>query len=452
MNRISVIGIGYKPLTRQAAEKILAADTVAANGSLIEVFRRYAEYDAASAKIKIINNVDETMEYVKRAFEAGRKTVLLASGDPLFNGIGRRALHEFGRGAVEIYPEISSVQAAFAAIREPWDDAFLMSLHGGPNKAKRRALPYAASDVPRLLARYAKLAILTDGVNTPQVIAATLVSNSTVPQCTVYVCQRLGREDEKITHGGAREIAETATFDSPNVVIVMLEKTKESISRADAQTRTTELSLSLSAPPRLSVNPFSSLSSLLPPAFGLTEGQFSHARGLITKDEVRAVSIHRLGLSSEGVLWDIGAGCGSVSIEAARMFPLLGVFAVEADEEQVNLIHENRRTFCADNVQVIAGRAPEALENLPAPTNVFIGGSGGLMEDIIGRVAMVMPQGTIVVNAATLETLNAATAALARYEFTVEVSQVSAVRIKNLGGMSHFGALNPVFVISGRRA
>jgi precorrin-6Y C5,15-methyltransferase (decarboxylating) len=442
MNRISVIGIGYKPLTHRAAEKILSADTIATNGSLLEVFRRYTEYDAAAAKIKIINSVDETMDYLKQAFEAGMKTVLLASGDPLFNGIGRRVINELGGGSVEIYPEISSVQAAFAAIGAPWDDAFLMSLHGGPNKAKRRALPYTPDDVPRLLAQHGKLAILTDGVNTPQAIARTLGDG-----CIIYVCQRLGREDEKITEGGAREIADAATFDTPNVVIIMTEKTKETGSRGDAETRRTA-AFSFSAPPRLRVNQSSSLSFS---PFGLTENQFKHARGLITKDEVRAVAIHRLGLLSDGVFWDIGAGCGSVAIEAARMFPLMRVFAVEADEEQLELIHENRRTFCADNVQVIAGRAPEALENLPAPTNVFIGGSGGLMADVVGRVAESMPRGTIVINAATLETLNAALAGLVRYEFTVDVSQVSAVRLKNLGGMSHFGALNPIFVIRGRR-
>ena len=432
MNRISVIGIGFKPLTQKAAQIILDADTIAANDGLMEVFKHYAEFEAVASRVKIINNVDETMQFVKQAFAAGKKTALLASGDPLFNGIGRRAINDFGRDAVKIFPEVSSVQAAFAAIREPWDDAFLMSLHGGPDKTKRRRLPYSTGDVARLFALHGKLAILTDGVNTPQVIAAELG-----PGCIIYVCQRLGREDEKISSGSAREIAEAAAFDTPNVVIVMLTPPGPPVNRGGI----------CNSPP-FTGGPGGVKRE---GGFGLTEDQFKHTRGLITKDEVRAVSIHRLGLSADGVLWDIGAGCGSVAIEAARMFPLLRVYAVEAEPEQVGLIHENRRALCADNVQVIAGRAPEALDNLPPPTSVFIGGSGGRMAEIIGRISSAMPAGTIAVNAATLETLNAALSVLRRYEFTVEVSQVSAARIKNLGGLSHLGALNPIFIISGRR-
>ena len=175
MNKIHIVGIGYKPLEKKARETVLNSGLILTSGRLLEVFQGYDEYEKVKDKIRVINNVDETIRFIHSSFVTQhRSLVLLASGDPLFFGIGRRAIAEFGKDAVLIYPELSSVQMAFARIREPWDDALLISLHGGPDPQKRRRLKYELKDIPSLLEGYARIAILTDRENNPAVIAKFL--------------------------------------------------------------------------------------------------------------------------------------------------------------------------------------------------------------------------------------------------------------------------------------
>ena len=170
--------------------------------------------------------------------------------------------------------------------------------------------------------------------------------------------------------------------------------------------------------------------------FGLSETEIIHSRGLITKNEVRAVTIHKLSLPQRGVLWDIGAGSGSVSIEAARLYPELKVFAVEKDEEQIRNIKENRTKFDATNIEIIKGQAPDVLINLPVPDRVFIGGSGGAIKEIIEFVSSKISSGIVVINAITIETLNEAIKSLENKGFVVEVSEISVSRSKNCIGQT----------------
>ena len=138
MNKIYIIGIGYKPLDKRAQEIIAGSQIILASKRLFEVFKGYEEYEAVKDKVKVINNVDETIAFIKSLSPNSQfpNIVLLASGDPTFFGIGRRAVREFGKDAVEIIPDLSSIQIAFSRIKESWDDAFLMSLHGGPDPEK----------------------------------------------------------------------------------------------------------------------------------------------------------------------------------------------------------------------------------------------------------------------------------------------------------------------------
>ncbi|RJQ39056.1 MAG: precorrin-6y C5,15-methyltransferase (decarboxylating) subunit CbiE [Nitrospiraceae bacterium] len=419
MSKLYVIGIGYKPLDKRAREIIAGSQVILASKRLFEVFKGYKEYEAVKDKIQVINNVDETIKFIHSSLVARPSSfiTLFASGDPTFFGIGRRAIREFGKDMVEIFPDLSSIQIAFSRIKESWDDAFLMSLHGGPDPEKRRRLPYEITDIPSLLQKYPKIAILTDKENNPSAISKVLIlspiAHSLLP--VMYVCEKLGYPDEKITEGAPEEIA-GMTFETPNVVII-----KSAVSSQQSAV-----------------------------SFGLKENEIIHSRGLITKDEVRAVTIHRLRLPQRGVLWDIGAGSGSVSIEAARLYPELKVFAIEKNEEQIKNIKENRIKFDATNIETIKGPAPDVLINLPAPDRVFIGGSGGKLKDIIGLIAK-MQTAIIVINAATVETLNIAVAGLQRNGFLVDVSQVSVSRMKKIGEGSSFSALNPVFVITGEK-
>jgi precorrin-6Y C5,15-methyltransferase (decarboxylating) len=421
-NKITVIGIGFKPFDRKARDLISGSDVILASKRLLEVFKRYEEFEAVKNKVIVPDNINETFNFLRDNHET-KKIVLIASGDPLFSGIGRRIVEEFGKSSVEIIPDLSNVQIAFSRIKESWNDAFLISLHGGPDPAKRRRLPYEIQDIPSLLERHNKIAILTDRENNPSEIARGLSlsprlrrANSLSPM--LYVCEKLGYEDEKITEGSPEEIA-GKLFSGPNVVII--------------------LGLQPAVPgPKPSDS-----------AFGLKEEEIAHSGGLITKDEVRAVTIHKLRLPQAGVLWDIGSGSGSISIEAARLFPRLKVFAVEKNKEQIANIRENRTRFQTSNVEVIEGLAPDALKELPLPDRVFIGGGSGQLAEIIPLIAKTMSSGIVVINAVKIETLDTTIYELKRAGFIMDISQISVSRIKAAGDGNFLSALNPVFIITG---
>ena len=444
MNKIYIIGIGYKPLDKRAQEIIAGSQIILASKRLFEVFKGYEEYEAVKDKVKVINNVDETIAFIKSLSPNSQfpNIVLLASGDPTFFGIGRRAVREFGKDAVEIIPDLSSIQIAFSRIKESWDDAFLMSLHGGPDPEKRRRLPYELDDIPYLLQRHNKILILTDKENNPVVIAKLLHSaiSRQPSDLKMYICEKLGYPDEKITEGAPEEIA-GMLFAEPNVVIVIKENSLLSFPLVGNPSELSE-----------SVKKDCGQAAITDKIkFGLSEDEIIHSRGAITKNEVRAVTIHKLSLPQRGVLWDIGAGSGSVSIEAARLYPELKVFAVEKDEEQIKNIKENRIKFDATNIEIMKGQAPDVLINLPVPDRVFIGGSGGNLDKIITIIKGKMQAGIVVVNAATVETLNIAIAELQKNGFLVDVAQVSVSRMKKIGEGNCFSALNPVFVIRGEK-
>jgi len=437
-NKLSVVGIGYRPLGKRAQDLVRAADVILASSRLFEVFKRYEDYEAVKDRIKVINKVPDTVEFIRECLSRTvfQPVVLLASGDPLFFGIGRRMRDEFGKEGIEILPDLSSVQEAFARINEPWDDAVFISLHGGPDIAKRRALPYEAADIPMLLERSGKMGILTDRVNNPGVIAKTLLAHPhPIPplegegKVLMFVCERLGYPDERITKGTPAEIA-AASFSDPNVVIIMKDRGQGSdVGRVErSETRRNDLG-----------------------CFGLSEDEFVHERGLITKDEVRAVTVHKLRLPMTGVFWDIGSGSGSVSIEAARVCPGLRVIAVEKEQGRLDAIAANMRRFNAGNVEIINGSAPEALRDLPAPDRVFIGGSGGNLGDIIKLVSEKMTAGVVVINAASLDTLSDALGALDANGFSAEVAEISVSRSKVVAGKRLMSALNPVFIVRGEK-
>jgi precorrin-6Y C5,15-methyltransferase (decarboxylating) len=420
-SKLILVGIGYRPLCERAVAVVREAAVVLASPRLLDVFTRYREHETIRSRIKVITSVPETIGYIRESLsrsDAG-PIVLLASGDPLFFGIGRRMIEEFGGERVEILPDLSSMQEAFSRINVPWDDAFCISVHGGQDIAKRRALPYEVADIPWLIRRYPKLAVLTDRQSNPALIARTLV-DATAGQrgdVTVHVCERIGYPDERIWTGTDSEAAAMA-FADPNVMILL----RKAGGRGGQEA-----------------------------VFGLREDELSHRDGMITKDEVRAVAVHKLRLPETGVLWDIGAGSGSVAVEAARISPGLSVITVESDAEQVTRIRTNKVAFDVRNLEIVHGAAPDALAGLPAPDRVFIGGSGGRLAEIVELASGKMEAGIIVINAATLDTLQEGIAALERFGFATDVSEVSVSRSRIVAGKKMMSSMNPVFIVKGER-
>ena len=191
----------------------------------------------------------------------------------------------------------------------------------------------------------------------------------------------------------------------------------------------------------------------LPNPFGLPDHAFEQRRplkGQITKKEVRAVSLHSLGLRPDSVVWDIGAGTGSVGIEAGHVAHRGTVYAIERDQDSIGLLRHNVEKYSRGNVRVIVGAAPEILGELPDPHSVFIGGSGGQLLAILDTVASrLQPDGHVVVNLAILERTHLVYQRFKDLGFTADMVMVNAARGKEMpGGGVRLEALNPVFVVT----
>lgn len=416
-----MIGIGFRPLGKRAHDALLRSDVVLANNRLLDVFRNYVEYENVSERILIHKTVYEMLDYVADNYISKRLSIL-AAGDPMFFGIGRLVVERLGGETVDVYPDLSSLQVAFSRIKETSNNALLISLHGGPEPEKRRRLEYELRDLPELIKRHEKIGILTDRENNPGIIAKTIKSQlpNFISEIKIYVCEKLGYHDEKIIRGTPDEISEIS-FEQPNVMIIITD-----------------------------TSGISTIKSRIP-SFGLREDEIIHSKGLITKDEVRAVTLHKLRLPDTGVLWDIGSGSGSVSIEAARICPGLKIYALEKEKERTDVIRENVRCMGISNIEIISGCAPATLGDMPAPDRIFIGGSDGRMREIIDVVGSTVSAGIVVVNAVTIETLNEAVECLEEQGFTVSITEVSVSRSKEIAGKRQMSALNPVFIVNGEK-
>lgn len=172
-------------------------------------------------------------------------------------------------------------------------------------------------------------------------------------------------------------------------------------------------------------------------------------KGLITKVEVRVITLAKLNLRETSVLWDIGAGSGSVAIEASRLAKRGKVFAIEKTPSDIKNIEINIGKFNAKNVEVIPAYAPDKLDLLPDPDAVFIGGSSGRLEEVLEKVCRrLVPHGRLVMNAASVENLSTALKVLKKNKWQKEITMVMIARSKTTGALTRFESLNPVFILS----
>lgn len=405
----------FKLLVIGIAENVLSTrqKNLVAGCSLIVGAQRFA---AMTRKIPVefqdITPLTPALAEIASHLQHGNVAVL-ASGDPLFYGIGRRLLAEFPVEHIEILPALSSVQQACALFRIPWDDAFVTSLHGR-----------TATHLPGLLLGHAKTLVLTDAKHSPDRIARLLLDylhligeTKLVQTIRMMVAEDLGLANENIFCGTLEE-GSTHHFTPLNIVCLLVPA-----------------------------------GTALPHyRFGLNEDQLQHSRGLITKDEVRAATLHQLRLPETGVFWDIGAGSGSLSIEAARANPQLTVYAIEQNDEELENIKNNIVKFRSFNIVPVPGRAPEALAQLPAPDRIFVGGSSGSLPAIIEMAAARLPArgGILVVNGVTEKTVQEAPALMAKHGFTVTLSVIAVTRTEP-GEAEKEKSFNPITIMTGRR-
>ena len=390
-HKIVVVGIGDNgtdSLSREALRRVAEAELLLGGERHLAFFP-----DHPAEKLAIRDNLKEV---AARLQAETRQVVVLASGDPLFYGIAGYLANKVGRERLEVLPNISSMQLAFARLNESWHDAALVSCHAKP-----------IEDAIDVIRDAKKVGIFTDDENTPGRIAREL-KKAGIGGFRAHVCENLGGSDERISSCSLDELTER-TFSPLNVLVLI----RAAESPADERRDWT---------------------------FGIPEEAFYQRqplKGLITKTEVRVLSLAKLRLRPDNILWDIGAGSGSVSIEAA----LLGarVWAVEKNKDDCEIIRRNIAKFHTPQMSVVHGVAPAALADLPDPDAVFIGGSGGEMGELV-RICRerLKPGGRLVINVATLENLGEVPAD------DVTLAQIS--RTRPILNLHRFEALNPVFI------
>lgn len=350
--------------------------------------------------------IDDCFDKIEST-DASQPTLILTSGDPLFYGLGKRLKHQLTEKEITFLPSVSYMQSCFAHFGLSWDDAEILSLHGRPLSTLDTKL------------NAAKLFIFTDPENTPNSIAAYLFDRFDAADrnaVAIMVGECLGTDKEFFSSATIEEAA-VRSYSQPNCMIVV----NHSVSVSPAKF-----------------------------GLGLSEQDIIHSRGLITKNEVRAAVLHRLRLPEQGMFWDVGAGSGSISVEAARMCPGLTVIAFEQNEEQLVNIRANKQRFGCRNLRIIAGEAPGAFKGFETVDRLFIGGSGGRLEDIVAYPAKLATAPERIVITAVLEkTAREAPEILCRYGYDVDISLVQTKR----WGYPKAGVkeYNPIHIICGRK-
>jgi precorrin-6B C5,15-methyltransferase / cobalt-precorrin-6B C5,C15-methyltransferase len=401
---VTIVGIGddgCKGLTARGLEAVMQAEWLVGGERHLAFFPEFR-----GERIVLGEGIGAALDRVA-AIADEHNVCVLASGDPLFFGVGALVIKKLRAEHVEVIPHPSALQWAFARVGLKWDDATFLSLHGRPIEGFLTRLR-----------RSAKVAVYTDETNSPPALAARMLAHGE-DTWQAWVCENLGGPGERVRSFALPALAEASDISPLNVLVLV---------RADPDWK---------APPAI---PF------------LHEDAFAKRvprKGLITKREVRLLSLASLAIRPDSVVWDIGAGSGSVAIEAALLAPAGRVYAIEVDPEGVQICHENLRAHAVDNVRVIAGRAPEALADLETPDAVFVGGSKGSMEEIIDvALDRLRPGGRLVVNTITLENSGEAYQAFRKRELVPEVTLLQISRAEPLARYLRYEAQNPIQIFA----
>lgn len=337
-------------------------------------------------------------EYIGKVQE-GPVGVLLSGDTGFYSGAKRLWTLLLDHEVITI-PGISSMSYLSAKLHVDWQDVKIVSAHG------------RSHNVVGEIQRNARTFALTGGNTKAQDICRELAGRG-LGNVKVSVGERLSYSDERVVTGTAAELAEQEFED---------------------------LSVLLAENPDPVVRPWN--------GSGLPDDAFLRGDVPMTKEEVRTLALSKLRLNEDSVVWDVGAGTGSVSIECALSCPAGRVFAVEKKETALGLLAENKARFHASNLTIVGGTAPEALEELPAPDRVFLGGTSGELSEILDVIFRKNPAARVVCTAVTLETVAEAACLFANLE-GADMVQVSATRTRQAGRYHLMDAQNPVWIFSG---
>ena len=394
---VTLIGMGSgqpENLTLQGLAALRQADLILGARRLLAVLPAGCTENRAAAY-----RPDEVAELLQTS--GAENAVLVYSGDTGFYSGASSMMEKLEALGVRarVLPGLSSIQLLAAALGRPWQGWNLVSAHG------RTCDPVAECMQGR------PTFFLTGGSEDPATLCAQLAAEG-FGDVQAVVGQCLGTPEEKIFRGSVKELA-AGRFNSLSVLLV---EAAEVLPRR---------------------------------APGLPDEAFERGDVPMTKQEVRAAVLAKLAVRPEDILWDVGAGTGSVSVELALAAPRGRVYAVECRLEGCALIKANREKFRTRNLVLVEGLAPAALSALPAPDAVFIGGSKGSLAAIVDAALDKNPDARICVSAIALESLSAAVAALTAKGRTVQVSQIAVSRARAVGGLHLMMAQNPIYLITG---
>lgn len=398
--KVSLVGMGPGSpalLTRAATAALARAELFIGAPRLLEPYRQGA---VPCREAVLARDILAALEQ-----SGAENAAVLLSGDTGFysGAKGLRPLLLEAGMKVETFPGVSSLQYLCAKIGTPWEDIHPASAHG------RACAP------AELVARHGRVFFLTGetGDQTPRALCAAL-EQAGWGKARAWVGSRLSYPDEEIFSGAVEEFCRR---DFPPLCVLLV--------RGEPA---------------------------CPPAgtFGIPDSGFVRGQVPMTKEEVRAAALSKLRVAPGGTYWDVGAGTGSVAVAISALARDGRVLAVERDPEACGLILENAARFGAGNLTLVRGEAPAALGDLPAPDGVFVGGSGGSLEDVLKTALEKNPRVRVVVAAVTLETLSRGAALLDALPFAgVEVSQITVARARELGRYHLMTGQNPVFLLSG---
>ena len=397
---IYLIGIGMgnpESLTIEAGKAIRDADVLIGAARMTEPFREekkvYHDYKA------------EEIVKVLQVQESTSKIAILMSGDVGFYSGAKKLIKAIEKASFykesefTVLPGISSVVSFCAKLHMSWDDVKLVSVHG------------REANLVGYVRRFPKVFVLMYGREQLSDFGERLQEYD-MGYVKIHVGQKLSYPDESVFTIIPDEIGDIPNIDPLYVVLIENDKACDD--------------------------------SL----YGISDDEFIRTKIPMTKSDVRTLSIAKLRLKPDSVLFDIGAGTGSISIEASRKLIDGRVYAIERKTEAIELINKNIRKFAADNVSPVEGKAPLVLKKLPVPTHAFIGGSGGNMEKIIDFLLAENPDIRIVINATALNTIGEVSEIIRKREWEADITSVSIAKSREIGGYQMMTAQNPVYIIA----
>lgn len=413
---VGILDDGWTGLGDTARRRLADAALVVGASRTLELVAPHLS--AACRHRNMDGALREVPAWVRATRAEGGRSVVLATGDPLCHGIGAWLVEALGREHVAVLPAPSTLQLAFARLGRPWADYRLVSCHGADaGEWQAGAGPeHGLYELVRAVAEHPRVAAFTGPGNDPARVARALAAAGYGDEVSLTVAARLALPDERLFPDLTLAAAAAMRFPHPNVLLV---------ERRDP------------APE---------------PIFGLADERYSQRhpeKGLITKLEVRAVTLAKLGIRADSIVWDIGAGSGAVGLEASRLARRGHVWAIEKNAADALHARENAASLKASNYTLVEGRAPDHLASWPDPDAVFIGGSGGELAELIGlALGRLKPGGRLVMNFTTIENLAAATAILTAARSEWEAVQLNAARSRPILGLHRLAAQNPIWIVS----